>query len=263
MLQKHRNIIPLQEFWENGPRGQPIWTAVFECCTGGDLQRFITHWERKHPAWIPSLFVKHYVASMAGAMGYLHKGILDINFPNEVVSGHGRIIHRDIKPANIFLRWNSSERDVLPDLVLGDFGLVCQERDSATPMGTPGHKPPECKLADSMPIEQIVRTTFLTARSDMYCFGAVLWSVITSQQFDNRRHIYIPTQMVKDISGLTISREPAVMYLLAASLRDNPAERPSTTELVAIGAKMQQQVKYLTGVLGLRMPPDSYAQDII
>ncbi|KAF2862903.1 kinase-like protein [Piedraia hortae CBS 480.64] len=263
VLRMHPNIILLKEFWEAGPPRHTIYHAVFECCTGGDLDDFINHWIKKRAKWVPSLFVKHYVAEMASALGYLHNGIMDIQHPEKIVANHSRIIHCDIKPGNIFMRWDIPDRDGLPILALGDFGLACFERDSVSYGGTPGYFPPECKLADKMPAARAAKTTFLSSRSDMYCFGGVLWSIITTNRFDNRIVTYTPPSMLKYIADCTIAQDAGVMRLLTDSLRDDPRRRPSTSELVRIGARLQRKVRVMTREVGLRMPPGSYPKDIL
>lgn len=81
------------------------------------------------------------------------------------------LVHRDIKPANVFLLGDRA--------VLGDFGLAVPEAvGTSTPtepagfVGTPGYTPPEQAAGGRV-----------TARTDLYAMGVVLYEAITARRW--------------------------------------------------------------------------------
>ncbi|KAK4754952.1 hypothetical protein SAY87_008709 [Trapa incisa] len=93
----------------------------------------------------------------ARALAFLHHGC----FPS--------IIHRDVKASSVYLDYNLEPR-------LSDFGLAKvfgNELDEEIARGWPGYLPPEF----SEPGNQIP-----TAKSDVYCFGVVLFELMTGKK---------------------------------------------------------------------------------
>jgi eukaryotic-like serine/threonine-protein kinase len=96
------------------------------------------------------------VASLCEAMQYAHEN---------------RVLHRDIKPSNILL--DSKNRGKI-----SDFGIarMLEANDSATVdgavVGTPSYMPPEQARGD---------TAAISARSDVYSLGAVLYQIVTGR----------------------------------------------------------------------------------
>lgn len=87
------------------------------------------------------------------------------------------VVHRDIKPSNVFLRSNG-------DAVLGDFGLAfidTEERLTETleAVGARYYMAPE--LAEG-------RVDSVTARSDIYSLGKLLYWLMTGRVFDREKH---------------------------------------------------------------------------
>ncbi len=143
---KHPNIMPVHRAGEAG--GFAYY--VMDYCEGETLQ---TRLERG-PLRLPE-------AVRLGC--HLLEGL-------EAVHRAG-LVHRDIKPANVFLLGDRA--------VLGDFGLAVPETVGAsTPtepagfVGTPGYTPPEQAAG------QVV-----TARTDLYAVGVVLYEAITCRRW--------------------------------------------------------------------------------
>ncbi|XP_031383545.1 probable LRR receptor-like serine/threonine-protein kinase At2g24230 [Punica granatum] len=100
---------------------------------------------------------RHRVAlGTARALAFLHHGC----FPS--------IIHRDVKASSVYLDYNLEPR-------LSDFGLAKvfgNELDEEIARGCPGYFPPEFSEPGETP----------TAKSDVYCFGVVLFELITGKK---------------------------------------------------------------------------------
>ncbi|KAF2859661.1 kinase-like protein [Piedraia hortae CBS 480.64] len=153
---------------------------------------------------------------MATALGYLHEEKL--------------VIHRDIKPEDMFLKFSTPD-DVPPVLVLGDFGLSSPMNDTHGVSGSPGYFSPKCK--QSLSLEEHARDKGVqTPKLDMYCFGAVLSCLLTSELFDNRReesksHLLRPK--------LARAKAPDnTREFTIRCLSEQPEDRPETLEFVQL-----------------------------
>ena len=132
------------------------------------------------------------------------------------------VIHRDLKPANIWLTEDGSAK-------LGDFGIA-QAIDRSrltmpgTMMGTAAYMAPEQAQAKEV-----------TARSDLYSLGCVLYEMLTGQppfESDNpmtvvSQHIHAqPTPPSERGAELSEALERLVLRLL----EKDPAARPASAE---------------------------------
>ncbi len=137
-----------------------------------------------------------------------------------LAAAHERgVIHRDFKPANVMVDGSGKAR-------ITDFGLAGLTGESLR-AGTPAYMAPE-QLAGAE----------VTARSDIYALGLVLYEVFTGKralegsnlaELIHRREqsgVTPPTAIVRD---LTIEIETTIMRCL----RPDPAERPASALAVA------------------------------
>jgi Protein kinase domain len=131
------------------------------------------------------------------------------------------VLHRDLKPANIML-------DGRGQVVITDFGLagVADEiRGSEVSSGTPAYMSPEQ-----------LKGTEVTARSDIYALGLVLYEVFTGKRAfdkpDSRARGGAesapsrPSSLVKDL-------DPVVERVILRCLETDPGARPANVLSVA------------------------------
>jgi serine/threonine-protein kinase len=130
-----------------------------------------------------------------------------------------RVMHRDLKPANVML-------DGLGKVRITDFGLAGIPGESVQ-AGTPAYMAPE-QLAGRE----------VTARSDIYALGLVLYEIFTGQRALDAQNlaelirkreqsgILPPSSIVSDI-------HPDVETTIMRCLRPEPAQRPATAIAVS------------------------------
>lgn len=263
-LRAHSNIVELR-----GYELERVTSSTAQCnilltyCAGGDLRQFCNRFGDQGRS-VPKIFILHVMASMSDALAYLHNGCYpsgdDTNL--EPHPSHVPVLHRDIKPENIFLRYSESSRFGLPDIVLGDFGFACLETDYQNrtgTYGTPGCLPPEAK--DVQSLEKIdpaayqtkLETIIMTQASDIYTFGAVLYTITTMEPFDNESFLHEPPFLQEDYENSVMSDWPAGLTTLQRCLAEKPESRPTALDLWRTAPVVKQLIADLYDA-GVRMP---------
>ncbi|HUE03018.1 MAG TPA: serine/threonine-protein kinase [Bryobacteraceae bacterium] len=141
-----------------------------------------------------------------------------------VAAAHDKgVIHRDLKPANIML-------DRRGNVVVMDFGLAAvadELRGSEARSGTPAYMAPEQ-----------LRGEQVTARSDIYALGMVLYEIFTGKRaYDAATmaeliHLQESAQ-ITSMTSVAAEIDPAVEKAIRRCLDPDPAKRPPSALSVA------------------------------
>jgi len=141
-----------------------------------------------------------------------------------VAAAHDKgVIHRDLKPANIML-------DKRGNVVVMDFGLAAvadQLRGSEARSGTPAYMAPEQ-----------LRGEEVTAKSDIYALGMVLYEIFTGKRAYEARTMAELIQLqegtqITSMSSIAAEIDPAVEKVIRRCLEPVPEKRPPTALSVA------------------------------
>src|ERR1035437_1318378 len=137
----------------------------------------------------------------------------------EYAHQHG-IVHRDIKPENILLHGGHA--------MVADFGIALavsaaaggRMRETGLSLGTPHYMSPEQATAEKE----------ITARSDVYSLGSVLYEMLTGQPphlggSAQQIIMKIIAEQVQPVTALRKSVPPNVAAAVAKSLEKLPADR--------------------------------------
>jgi len=141
-----------------------------------------------------------------------------------LAAAHDRgVIHRDLKPQNIMLNKRG-------DVLIMDFGLAAiagQLSGSEVRNGTPAYMAPEQ-----------LKGAEVTARSDIYALGLVLYELFTGKRPYEARSLQemIDMQDAAQLTSMTTIAadiDPAVEKVIRRCLDPDPARRPATPIAVA------------------------------
>jgi serine/threonine protein kinase len=146
----HPNIIKVTDLIDDGD----TVAFVMEYIEGETLKEYLERKGKLGDNEIRSLFTQ-----MLDAVGYVHEQ---------------KLVHRDIKPSNFMITPNGKVK-------LMDFGIAKNtdansaeytQTGTGVQMGTPMYMSPE----------QITETKSVTAQSDIYSLGVVLWQMVTGKR---------------------------------------------------------------------------------
>lgn len=198
----HPHIVPVYDFSDYN--GQPY--LVMKYIDGTTLKMA----QEQHP--LPPDEILRVLTPVAAALDYAHQQ---------------GVLHRDIKPSNILLAGDGTP-------YLTDFGLARMAALGSSTLsgdmmlGTPHYISPE----------QALGSQNLTAATDLYSFGVVLYELVTGRvPFTGdtpyaivHAHIYDPLPTPRSLNP---ALSPAVEAVLVKALSKEPAARyPSATALI-------------------------------
>ena len=141
-----------------------------------------------------------------------------------LTAAHDRgVIHRDLKPQNIMINKRG-------EVVIMDFGLAAisdQLSGAEVRNGTPAYMAPEQ-----------LKGTGVTARSDIYALGLVLYELFTGKKPYDAKNVQqlIDLQDSVNLTSMTsvaADIDPAVEKVIRRCLDPDPAKRPATALAVA------------------------------
>jgi uncharacterized protein (TIGR02145 family) len=188
----HPNIIKVTDLIEEGD----TIAFVMEYIEGETLKEYIDRKGKLRNEEIKSLF-----SQMLDAVTYVHEQ---------------NLVHRDIKPSNFML-------DKKGQIKLMDFGIAKTTDSSSAEytqtgtgvqMGTPMYMSPE----------QITETNSVTAQSDIYSLGVVLWQMVTGQKpYDIKTlsSFQLQTKIVNENLYLTNSKWDNIIQKCTVKIIDN------------------------------------------
>jgi WD40 repeat protein len=149
----HPHLVPVYEAGDAGPLCY-LASAYVEGPT-------LAAWLRQQGGTLPPRRAARLIADLAGAMAHAHT--------------HG-VLHCDLKPANVLMQLDPARPGALPVPRITDFGLarILDRNEALTRTnqvaGTPLYMAPEQALG---------RRRELTARTDVYALGTILYELLT------------------------------------------------------------------------------------
>lgn len=204
----HPNTVRVFDY---GVTEDGLWYYAMELLAGDSLRDLVT---RTGP--LPAARLLHIARQVLRALGEAH--------------GKG-IIHRDIKPENVFVADLGGESDVVKLLDFGIAKAIAGDDAALTHTGwltgTPAYMPPEIILGAPADI-----------RSDIYCFGAMLYFAATGElPFRESTsagllaaHLNSPLPPLVSAFGQALPAE--LERVVARCMAKRPDERYATTQAV-------------------------------
>ena len=192
----------------SSPRASEL-CIVMSHCEGGDLASLLRRVKQAGPhALLPEDVVMRWLVQLLLGLNHIHRKA---------------ILHRDIKPANVFL---SKSRKVVR---LGDFGIAKKLREdddlATTVVGTPLYMSPE--LCQGKPY---------TYASDIWALGCVAYEMASggAKAFDAPGWPQLLVKIVRcDYAPVPSHLSRPFAALIASMLSPDPAERPTTEQLLS------------------------------
>ncbi|MCX7666195.1 MAG: serine/threonine protein kinase [Gemmataceae bacterium] len=225
----HPNIVQVFDLSSSGG----LLYLVMEYIEGQDLQTWIN---KNGP--MPIDLAALYISQAAAGLAHAHsKGL----------------VHRDIKPANLLLDQNGV-------IKILDLGLARYADDKSDNLTEKFDRGAVLGTADYMAPEQIVASSQVDARADIYSLGVTLYALVsgkppfggnsTQKMIGHQSHIATP------LSSLRPDIPKGFAKIVAKMMQKNPADRYQTAEEVieALSQWSAEEVQSNPGT-GVRVNP--------
>ena len=208
MTLRHRNLVTVYDAGEDPEMG--LCYIVMEYMPGGSVKdRLCEHGAMPVPEAISI------AAQIADALGMAHF--------------HG-VIHRDVKPDNILFDADGVPK--LSDLGVAKFlkgATLTTETMQGIIIGTPAYMAPE----------QMMDSSNIDARADIYSLGVVLYEMLTGKRPNDGSTVIgllakaIKGEALPDVRTMRPEVSAAVAYVLSLMCSPKPENRPETSSAVA------------------------------
>ncbi len=228
MTMRHRNLVRVYDAGEDAERG--ICYIMMEYMPGGTLKdRIVAH------GAMPVSEAISIAAQIAEALAMAHF--------------HG-VIHRDVKPDNILFAADGTPK--LADLGVAKFikdDSEGTETMQGTIIGTPAYMAPE----------QIIDSSHIDARADIYSLGVALYEMLTGKRPNYGSTVMgmlakaVKGEPLPDVRTMRPEVSASVAYVLSLMCAPKPENRPVTSRAAA-------DLLVRAAVDGLILPPKSPPQ---
>ena len=208
MTMRHRNLVRVHDAGEDAERG--ICYILMEYMPGGTLKDRIV----KQGA-MPVADAISISTQIADALSMAH--------------AHG-VIHRDVKPDNILFAADGTPK--LSDLgvakLLGGAGEGTQTMQGVI-IGTPAYMAPE----------QIIDSSHIDARADIYSLGVALYEMLTGKRPNEGSTVMgmlakaVKGEPLPDVRTMRPEVSASVAYVLSLMCAPKPENRPVTSRAAA------------------------------
>ena len=208
MTMRHRNLVRVYDAGEDAERG--ICYIMMEYMPGGTLKDRIV----KQGA-LPVADAISIATQVADALSMAH--------------AHG-VIHRDVKPDNILFAADGTPK--LSDLgvakLLGETGDGTQTVQGVI-IGTPAYMAPE----------QIIDSSHIDARADIYSLGIALYEMLTGKRPNDGSTVMgmlakaVKGDPLPDVRTMRPEVSASVAYVLSLMCAPKPENRPVTSRVAA------------------------------
>ncbi len=229
----HPNIVKVT----NIVATRDVAALVMEYIDGASLDHFIQ--ELKAPPSAET--IRKLMLPVLAGVGHAHAG---------------GVVHRDIKPANILLQKGDGEGNFIPKVT--DFGIAKVIEGDATGAGTASKKSTHADarmgtLAYMSP-EQIRKAKSVTARSDIFSLGALLYELATRHTaFDGDSDFDVMEKIVRGAYEPPERRSTGLDVIVAAcinkALQPDPAHRFASCDEFARALKGEIPVSKASGAM--------------
>ena len=208
MTMRHRNLVRVYDAGEDAERG--ICYIMMEYMPGGTLK---DHIAKNGPMSVASAISIATQVAEALAMAHFHG-----------------VIHRDVKPDNILFAADGTPK--LSDLGVAKLlrgGGEGTETMQGVIIGTPAYMAPE----------QIIDSSHIDARADIYSLGVALYEMLTGKRPNEGSTVMgmlakaVKGDPLPDVRTMRPEVSASVAYVLSLMCAPKPENRPGTSRVAA------------------------------